>query len=67
MPFSAASVMAWVHGVPATMAMKICGFLEARVVIGSVIVGACGSIVSVTYSMSSLIGDCANQARKPTS
>ena len=38
----------WVHEVPAVMAMNICGFLAASVVIGSVMVGAVGSIVSLT-------------------
>ena len=48
MPFWAASVTIWVHGVPASMAMKTSGFSAASVVIGSVTVGADGSIVSVT-------------------
>src|SRR5690348_6102761 len=40
MPLLAASMMAWVHGVPATMAMNTSGFFDASVVIGSVTVGA---------------------------
>ena len=48
MPFWAASVIAWVQGVPAIMAMNTSGFLAASVVIGSVTVGAAASIVSVT-------------------
>src|SRR3954453_10907159 len=51
MPFCAASVTAWVQGVAATMAMKTSGFLEANVVMGSVIVGVEASIVSVAYEM----------------
>ena len=54
MPFSAASVMAWVQDVPAVMAMNTSGFSAASVVIGSLTVGADGSIVSVTYSILSL-------------
>ena len=47
MPFWAASVIAWVQEVPAVMAMNTSGFFAASVVIGSVTVGADGSIVSV--------------------
>ena len=46
MPFCAASTTAWVQNVPATMSMNTSGFFAASVVIGSVIVGACGSTVS---------------------
>ena len=40
MPFWAASTTDWAQNVPATMSRKTSGFFEARVVIGSVIVGA---------------------------
>ena len=39
------------------MAMNMSGFFAASVVIGSVTVGAVGSTVSLTYSMSSLWAD----------
>src|SRR5690349_13565590 len=57
MPLLAASVTAWVHDVPASMAMNTSGFLAARVVIGSVIVGADASTVSLVYSMRSFRTD----------
>ncbi|MEZ5407737.1 MAG: hypothetical protein R2761_06915 [Acidimicrobiales bacterium] len=44
----AASVMAWVHEVPAVMAMNTSGFFDASVVIWLVMVGAVGSIRSNT-------------------
>src|SRR4029453_8188102 len=67
MPFWAASVMAWVHEVPAVMAMNTSGFLDARVVIGSVMVGADGSIVPGWVSILSLMELGASQALKPPS
>ena len=48
MPFCAASVMAWAHGVPVSISMKTSGFFDASVVIGSVTVAACGSTNSTT-------------------
>ena len=67
MPFSAASVTAWVQEVPAVMAMNTSGFFEASVVIGSLMVGADGSIVSGSYSILSLTGDWARKPLNPTS
>ena len=65
MPFCAASVMAWVHDVPAVIAMNTSGFLAASVVISLVMFGAVGSIVSNSKSMSCF--DCAMKALKPAS
>src|ERR687893_554238 len=61
-PFSAASVITWVQAVPVSMARKTVGCWAARVVIGSFTVGAVGSMVSETYSMSALRGDWARKA-----
>jgi hypothetical protein len=49
------------------MAMNTSGSLDASVVMASVIVGADGSMVSGTYSMSSLRGEPDRNPRKPTS
>src|SRR5688572_27415922 len=68
MPFSAASVTAWVQEVPAVMAMNTSGSFEPSVVIGSLIVGADGSMVSVTKStLSFSAADWERNARKPAS
>ena len=47
-PSCAASMIACVHVTPAVSAMNTAGFFDASVVIASVIVGAVGSIFSVT-------------------
>src|SRR5688572_13658039 len=57
MPFSAASVVTWEHGVPTTAPMKTSGSCAASVVIGSFTEDADGSIFSVMYSMLSLLAD----------
>src|ERR1043165_4282482 len=57
MPLLAASITACVQNVPATSAMKTSGLSAASVVMASVIVGACGSIDSVTYLIFALLGD----------
>ena len=47
--------MAWVHEVPAVMAMNTSGFFEASVVIWLVMVGAVGSIRSNTKLILGLV------------
>src|SRR3954447_24057340 len=56
-PFCAASTTDWAQNVAATMPMKMSGFFDASVVIGSVTVGACASTVSLTKLMLSLLTD----------
>src|SRR5688572_16487795 len=62
MPFCAASVMSCEQGVPAVIEMNTSGFVAARLVMGSVALGACASIASVTYSIWSFFGDWAKKA-----
>src|SRR5215207_2922934 len=56
-PFSAASMRIWVQVTPAVMPINTSGAPAASVVIGSLTVGADGSIVSVADANFSLLGD----------
>src|SRR4051794_9074065 len=67
MPFCADSTTVCVQNDPATMAMNTSGSLAARVVMASVIVGACGSTVSLEYWILALLGEESRYARNPAS